>query len=342
MAEGQRVGAVHWIDHYGVPINDLDRWIAFYQNVLGASEEFGLGGGEMRRQGVGGFVRIGRAYAGGFKQRKPIPPSNGLGQGMPRYGYFIRQADVDDHLRRLDKFQAPHTEPARCSHEGDEGTVIYFQDPDENQMEFWAPDRLPDGAMDGAVELGVGRLASAVLESRDLKRTTEFYSRYFAVDPISSANLDKDTAAFQLATGGRMVFKEVSALSKRTAAWNLRGAHTALTVREDEFLLAYERMWNDLPEWRDDDSDDPADPATLPARTHLSGKLFGGKLYQAGGQKTNSAPSAWGGRSDNFFDWDANYFHFVGGVPDGDTMTNYRAIYMEDRVLEEKAAGERA
>src|SRR5438093_174252 len=38
MAEDQRLGALHWIDHYAVPTNDLDRWVDWNANVLGATE----------------------------------------------------------------------------------------------------------------------------------------------------------------------------------------------------------------------------------------------------------------------------------------------------------------
>ena len=36
MAEDQRPGTIYWIDHFAVPSNDLDRWIKFQMNVVGA------------------------------------------------------------------------------------------------------------------------------------------------------------------------------------------------------------------------------------------------------------------------------------------------------------------
>src|SRR5581483_6183911 len=249
------------------------------------------------------------------------------------YGYFIRKSDIEEHLRRLDRFQVPHTDPRRTSELGQDGTVIYFEDPDNNQLEFWAPEHLPDGALDGAGPLKVGdKISTAVLESRDLDRTAAFYAKFFNVYPILSADIPRDTLSFALAGGGVLAFKQVDTLAGRTGGMRrLRGGiHTGFVVREDEFLEAYNRFWTALPD--SDESDPAADPTTLAPRMYNSaGKLTrGGTIYEP--------PAVWEGHGESWYDWDTNFMHLVGGVPEGGSMANYRSIYLEDRWVEKGPA----
>src|SRR5439155_984263 len=78
-------------------------------------------------------------------------------------------------LRRLDEQKIAHTDPIRTTEEGQEGTAIRFVDPDGNHYEFWAPARMPAGAMAGETPAKVGRISHAVYESRDLDRTADFF-----------------------------------------------------------------------------------------------------------------------------------------------------------------------
>ena len=82
----------------------------------------------------GGSCRI-----GAFLQPENYPPAKKLGKDMPRCGFYIRPEDIGTHLRRLDQHKIVHSEPIKTAAEGEEGTVIYFADPDGNQYEFWAP-----------------------------------------------------------------------------------------------------------------------------------------------------------------------------------------------------------
>lgn len=72
-------------------------------------------------------------------------------------------------------------------------------------------------------------------------------------------------------------------------------------------------MWNELPEWSWDMPPGryPGNGASLPARTALHGSLAG---------------RAWKkqfGRGDDWYDWDANMFHFIGGEPKNGSMSSY-------------------
>jgi predicted enzyme related to lactoylglutathione lyase len=317
-----RPGTIYWIDHYVICTNDLDRWAAFHEIVLGGRRrpdptgilaDFGL------------FQDIGMIRHGGFRARKPLPPTRGLGQGLPRYAYFIRSAEIPAHLARLDRAGAERSEPVRTSADGDPGTVVYWQDPDGNQFEFWAPDVLPDGAMHGATDACVGRLSHGVFESRDLARTATFFARYCALEAERNPLLAADRLAFRLAAGGRMIFRHVDVLEGRTTGCGLRDAHTALVVRDEDFFPNYARVFAGLPEWDFDAvsgilKETPAELLRLPARTalHPSG----------GGRKFKAATT----RGDDFFDWDTNMFHFYGALPVGGSYAVYDALTVEDQI----------
>src|SRR5437867_2808617 len=124
MMDDQRPGAAYGIDHYVVPVSDADQWLAFYTNVLGAVARTPGGGNAPARptQGRRGaqFTFVGAAHVGGAPQDS-LPNSQGLGVGVPRYRYFVRSEDIDEHLSRLDQNQVPHTDAIRTSEEGEEG-----------------------------------------------------------------------------------------------------------------------------------------------------------------------------------------------------------------------------
>jgi predicted enzyme related to lactoylglutathione lyase len=299
-------GPIHWIDHYVVCTNDLARWEAFHSNVLGAHTLPDLNGG---LGDFGIFQSVGCLRVGGFTNPTPLPQTQGLGKGMPRYGYYIHAADVDEHLRRLDAAGAIHGDPIRISSEGDPGTVIYWQDPDGNQFEFWAPDdTLPEGAMHNCGPERIGRISHGVYESRDLERTAAFVTRYFGLERVQNADLDPAALVFRLAAGGRLVFRKVDELGGRTTGCGLRDTHTALLVRHEDFFRNYARVWAELPEWDVDlffsgKTVDPQTLRTLPARTALHPSP-GGRRFRALTK-----------RGDDIFDWDTNMFHFYGGTP---------------------------
>ncbi len=302
-------GAAYGIDHYVVPVSDIDRWSAFYINVLGAVPRSAGGDRpvrpQRRRAGVQ-FTFVGACHVGGASCPEVLPGSEGLGVGLPRYRYFIRAEDIEDHLRRLDQYQVPHNGALRTSEEGEDGTAIRFEDPDGNQLEFWAPARMPAGGMDQETTVKVGRIAGALFESRDLTKTADFFTEYCGIDPISNADVSKNTLALKFAAGGRLAFKKVDALAGRTGG-HIHPLHTAMMVRGDEMMQVYEHMWADLPEWDHDPVVRVCVPAEetqqLPARMGIHGSPVG-QPWRTGF-----------GRGDSFWDWDTNAFHWVPGAP---------------------------
>lgn len=318
MSVNQHAGTVHWIDHYVVGTDDLDRWADFETKVIGA-QSIEQGGPAGRRfilfQNITPFCHHGATLS-----PDPLPPSAGLGKGLPRFGLYIRQQDIEQHLRRLDELQVPHLDPVRTSAEGEEGISIAWQDVDGNQFEFWAPDRLPAGAMTGCTPLGVGRISHGVFECRDLQRAADHFATYCNLQPLENADVETDTLVLPLMNGARLVYKQVESFGQRTGGWGkLAAAHAALVLRDEDFWPNYELMWANVPEWQLDSEQRRfvgAGPE-LPARTARHGSPGGMQWFQVRG------------RGDDWYDWDTNCFHFVGGVPKDSTFTEYEGHTMD-------------
>jgi len=315
MLEDQRPGAAYWIDHYVVPTADVERWSAFYTNVLGAVARVQDRPRRPGRPAGLSFTDVGKCHVGGSASDRALAPAT----VAPRYSWFIRSQEIDEHLRRLDANGIAHSGPIKTSEEGEDGTAIRFADPDGNPLEFWAPVRMPDGAMGDESSAKVGRVSAATYESRDLAKTADFYSRYCGLDPLSSSDVPRDTVVFPLAAAGRLVFKKVASLGIRTGGRGVyRALHTALVVRDDEFQSTLDAMYRDLPEW----DYDPALPPTfspeeaqaLPARTGIHGNPMGPEWKREVG------------RGDSFYDWDTNVYHFVAGAPVGGSMASFESV----------------
>jgi catechol 2,3-dioxygenase-like lactoylglutathione lyase family enzyme len=236
------------------------------------------------------------------------------------------------HLRRLDRYKVPHTDPVKTAADGDEGTVIYFADPDGNQYEFWAPAHMPEGAMEIATDEKVGRISHAVYGCRELTRTAAFFEKYCGIEPEQSSKTAEGTLVLRLRAGARLVYKLVDKVDERVAGhgpwWDM---HTALTVREEEFFSNYRRMWDGLPEEGAEKAKaglSVEQQQALPARTGLHRSPVGLKWKEICE------------RGDEFYDWDAHAFHFIGGIPlkDDGSMALYQAKEQEEYLRELTAA----
>ena len=312
MADVEPRGAVHWIDHYVVGTNDLSGWADWANKATGLPLRpiNGLTT-NMRKKNTPIFCFMwwegGSCRIGAFLQPENYPPAKELGTDMPRCGFYIRPEDIDMHLHRLGQHKIPHSDPIRTAAEGDEGTTIYFADPDGNQYEFWAPVKMPQGAMEIATSEKVGRISHAVYGSRDLARTAAFFEKYCGIPPIQSPTIAEGMLVLRLRAGGRLVYKLVDKVDERVAGhspwWDM---HTAFTVREEEFFPNYRRMWEGLPEEagpKENLNDSREKEDAFPARTGLHRSPVGYKwkeIYQ---------------RGDEFYDWDGHAFHFFGGIP---------------------------
>jgi predicted enzyme related to lactoylglutathione lyase len=313
---------VYWIDHCVVCTNDVARWEAFFTNLLeGRTRPERL---EVRqRRGI--FVDAENAHVGGFIATAPLPPMRPLGEGLPRYGFFLDPDDVETYVKRLDELGAPHTDPTHTNAFGEPGVLVAWQDPDGNQFEFWAPEQLPVGAMAGGGH--VGRISHGVFESRELRRTATLFERYCGVERDTRSSSEA-RLVLRLGGGGCLVFERVAALAGRTAGYGLPDPHTALLVHRDDFVASYERLWAGLPEFEHDirshgpiERPDDLAPCTL---LHVS----------PAGRRCKELT----GRGDDWFDWDTNLFHFYAGEPADERFSSYTAQPI-DSFLDELKAG---
>lgn len=281
-----RPGAVHYIDHYAVPTNDLLRWQQFMASALGGTYYYTHGLGtrdEARGAPVRSFFWVGAHEIGGFLQKRMLPEPLPPERSAPRFGFWVRPEDIDGHRRRLDELGVATSEPTITSEAGDEGTAVYFADADGNAYELWAPKELPEHAMEGGNPFGLGRISHSVMESADLDRTIDFYTRFAGIDPIESADIPADRVVFRLAGGGRMMFVMVDSIGPRTGGQETwLGQHAALTVRSDEWDMVHRRLWDGLPS-------DRFMQHPKVARGEMEPKL------EAGGY---------------FYDWDGNSYHY--------------------------------
>ncbi len=323
MANDEPRGAVYWIDHFVVGTNDMVAWVDWAVKATGIRRSPILGittAARKKNAPVQCFLFFdgGSCRIGAFLQSEIYPASKGLGKDTPRCGFFIRPEDIDEHLSRLKQHSIPHSNPVRTSAEGDDGTVIYFEDPDGNQYEFWAPVHMPEGAMEVCTPLKVGRISHVVFGSRNLERTAAYFKQYCSIGQMDSLEIPDDTLVLRLLGGARLVYKLVDSVDVRVAGhgpWY--DMHTALTIRVEDYLNNYQRMWDGLPEEKDAKenlSQTVEEHDALPARTGLHRNPWGA-LWK----KTFK-------RGDEFYDWDGHGFHFVGGIPlkDDGSMAFYR------------------
>jgi catechol 2,3-dioxygenase-like lactoylglutathione lyase family enzyme len=230
------------------------------------------------------------------------------------------------HLRRLDRYEIPHTDPVKTAADGEEGTAIYFADPDGNQYELWAPVHMPEGAMEIATDENVGRISHAVYGCRDLARTAAFLEKYCGIAAEQNSKTAEGTLVLRLRAGARLIYKLMDTVDERIAGhgpwWDM---HTALTVREEEFFPNYRRMWDGLPEEQTDKANanlSIEEQEALPARTGLHRSPVGRKWKEICD------------RGDEFYDWDAHAFHFIGGIPLDGSMALYQAKEQEEYLRE--------
>ena len=156
-----------------------------------------------------------------------------------------------------------------------------------------------------------------------MARTAAFFEKYCGIAPEQNSKTAEGTLVLRLRAGGRLVYKLVDKVDERVSGhgtwWDM---HTALTVRQDEFLPNYRRMWDGIPEeagYKADLNLSLEQQEALPARTGLHRSPVGIRWKEICD------------RGDEFYDWDCHSFHFMGGKAlkaDG-SMALYEAIEQE-------------
>jgi hypothetical protein len=187
---------------------------------------------------------------------------------------------------------------------------------------------MPEGAMEICTSEKVGRISHIVHGARELGRTAVFFEKYCGVQREQSSKTSEGTLVLRLRAGARIVYKLVDRVDERVSGhgtwWDM---HAALTVREEEFLPNYRRLWKGIPEeagYKADLNLTLEEQEALPARTGLHRSPVGLKWKEICD------------RGDEFFDWDCHSFHFMGGRPlksDG-SMALYQTVEQEEYLVQ--------
>lgn len=164
-----RIGA-YWIDHVVVPTNKLNAWNEWSAIALGLRPGPLRGISTLeRKRGIRTHCFLDIADGDGeddipgqrshhigvlVATETMAEDAAGLEKATPRTEFFVRPEDIDEHRARLERADQyarkpgsarselagalvergiPYSHPIRTSIGGEEGTVIYFEDPDANQ-----------------------------------------------------------------------------------------------------------------------------------------------------------------------------------------------------------------
>ena len=346
----------HWLDHVAIPTNDLNVFTDWAVMTLGLrpGKFHGISTAERQKnvpvhvflmmyEDNGEDHGLGPHHIGAFLTPEIMPEITApLGKGTPRHGFFIDPKDIDKHMARLEEIDhlarnptyfnpnqhgtgiersLPYSDPIRTSFAGEEGTIIYFKDPDGSDWEFWAPDKMPESAMADVTKLGVGRLSSVTYGSRDLQKTADFMAEFCGLEAAEGGSGDGNTLVLPLAAGPRIVYERVTEPDQRCKAGTGIGLHAALTVHADDWIPLYEELWDKLPEWDGPGANGDEPPAF---RTEVHGSLVGRRFKKMLG------------RGDYFLDGEGHIYHFHGGCSsrkDG-TLADYDVKKDETYLLE--------
>ena len=344
MLDVEPKGAVHWIDHYVVGTNDMGAWADWAVNATGITRRPLIGLTTAARKSNikitcflwwdGGSCRI-----GAFLQPEIYPPAKALGEDLPRCGFYIRPEDIDFICAgSIDtRFRIPTrlAQPPMATKAPSSISPIRTA----TNMSFgrrcicrkapWRSARLKKSAASVTPFYG----------ARDLGRTADFFEKYCGIAPEQNSKTAEGTLVLRLRAGGRIVYKLVDQVDERVSGhgtwWDM---HTALTVRQEEFLPNYRRMWEGIPEEKGYKADlnlSLEEQEALPARTGLHRSPVGIRWKEICD------------RGDEFYDWDCHSFHFIGGKPlerrlHG-VIRGHRTgrIFARARPVDEKAAAAR-
>ena len=327
-------GAVHWIDHFVVGTNNMSAWVDWAVNSTGITRQpiIGLTTAARKRNikitsflwWDGGSCRI-----GAFLQPEFYPPAKELGKDLPRCGFYIRPEDIDKHLRRLDRHKVPHTDrdPHRRRWRRRHGNL--FRRSGRQSIRVLGAGRDARGRNGHRTRKKVSGASATPSSARAIwRRMRRSLQNIAASKPEQNSKTAEGTMVLRLRAGGRLVYKLVDKVDERVSGhgtwWDM---HTALTVRQEEFLPNYRRMWEGIPEekaYKADLNLSLEEQEALPARTGLHRSPVGIRWKEICS------------RGDEFYDWDCHSFHFIGGKPlaANNSMALYEAIEQEDYLLE--------
>jgi glyoxylase I family protein len=133
------------IYHIGIPVNDIERAVKFYTEVLGMSvaklNRDDMGEGLARAE-----LRSGDSMVVLFQRPAPLEKNALKEDGATHHAFVVDNEDFDRAAREMrEKGVRLHSVPEV---ERPSGRGFYFFDPDGNLLQLYAPPRTPERARD--------------------------------------------------------------------------------------------------------------------------------------------------------------------------------------------------
>ena len=127
--------------HSGIPVNDIDRAVAFYRDVLGM-EVANLARDDLRGLGRAD-MRSGKSIVVLFQRPKPIERDALAEDGVTHQAFYVDSDDFDTAEERMREAGVRiHEVPVV---ERRSGRGFYFFDPDGNLLQLYAPPKRKEG-----------------------------------------------------------------------------------------------------------------------------------------------------------------------------------------------------
>ena len=130
---------IRTFDHCGFVVEDIPRAHRFYHQLLGA-KPLHIQNLNTRRLYHGGFPVMSFVEMGGHRfelclAQEPLPEAAN-GDAMPRIGFSVTAAMMDEMIKQLDENNVPHKEPINYPDAVPFARTLRVWDSDGNALEF--------------------------------------------------------------------------------------------------------------------------------------------------------------------------------------------------------------
>ncbi|MEA2642603.1 MAG: glyoxylase family protein [Chloroflexota bacterium] len=232
------------IDHYVTAIQDIERAVHFYTDVLGGQvkrrdDVYAPERDPFNSRPPSAFLQLGTVELGLFGDELYGLPYRKFNRGIPRWAYEVATEDFPKLLDRLRAAGAKFDGPD--GNEGDDAAHVWLHDPEGNFVEFvdrGTPKRRPQD------EIEIIRLDRVEYETVDINKTADFYTNSMGFEEAGRGRSPEGHpyVDLRLPTSGQIFrFHRVEELSIQTSA-TFRGNHLAFYVPREDFGAACEQL----------------------------------------------------------------------------------------------------
>lgn len=261
LGDGESVSRIQTFDHCGFVVEDIPRAHKFYGQLFGARPMHiaNLNLNLYKGWPVISFVELGAHRFELCLAMFPLVPPPTPEYALPRIGFVLPEAALDDAERRLQDLKVSYREvafPASLPL----GKTIQLRDPDGNAIDLTIRTDLGGGtaALDGGI-IPLTDLSHIGLEVTDLEIAQRFYIEVLGMDLVQrdEGELDNGRLVLGNASGQLLFLEKVDWLSPRSRFCGpdrstapdpdaYCGAHLAMTVAS---IPDYDEMYAALQRW---------------------------------------------------------------------------------------------